>query len=67
MPRVAIASYDVQAINAKAGGVAAFTTRWAELLRSSGEAVTIVITRMDWKPMHVDPSGGLIIRKRAFR
>ena len=36
------------------GGVAAFTTRWAKLLRSTGEAVTIVTTRMDWEPMRVD-------------
>jgi GT2 family glycosyltransferase/glycosyltransferase involved in cell wall biosynthesis len=55
MSRVAIASYDVQTINGKAGGVGAFTTRWAKLLRSAGESVTIVMTRMDWQPMRVDP------------
>ena len=54
MTRVAIVSYDVQTINGKAGGVGAFTTRWAKLLRSAGEAVTIVMTRMDWEPMRVD-------------
>ena len=54
MTRVAIVSYDVQTINGKAGGVGAFTTRWAKLLRSAGEAVTIVMTRMDLEPMRVD-------------
>lgn len=55
MSRVAIVSYDVQTIFGKAGGVGAFTTRWANLLRSAGEAVTIVMTRIDWEPMRVDP------------
>jgi glycosyltransferase involved in cell wall biosynthesis len=54
MSRVAIASYDVQTINGKAGGVASFTTRWAKLLRSAGEDVTIVMTSMDWQPIRVD-------------
>src|ERR1700679_1763387 len=54
MTRVAIASYDIQTINNKAGGAGAFTTRWAKLLRSAGEAVTIVMTRLDWEPMRVD-------------
>lgn len=54
MARVAIASYDVQNIFGKAGGVATFTTRWANLLRQAGEAVTIIMTRMDYEPMRVD-------------
>ncbi len=54
MAKVAIVSYDVQTIYGKAGGVAAFTTRWAELLRAQGEDVTIVLTRTDWEPMRVD-------------
>ena len=37
MARVAIVSYDVQTIFGKAGGVGAFTTRWANLLRQAGE------------------------------
>lgn len=54
MAKVAIVSYDVQTIFGKAGGVGAFTTRWADLLRQAGEDVTIVLTRTDWEPMRVD-------------
>jgi glycosyltransferase involved in cell wall biosynthesis len=54
MAKVAIVSYDVQTIFGKAGGVGAFTTRWANLLRALGEDVTIVMTRIDWGPMRVD-------------
>jgi glycosyltransferase involved in cell wall biosynthesis len=54
MARVAIVSYDVQTIRGKSGGVGAFVTRWAELLRSAGDEVTIVMTRADWEPMSVD-------------
>jgi glycosyltransferase involved in cell wall biosynthesis len=54
MARVAIVSYDVQTIRGKAGGVAAFTTRWANLLRQAGEDVTIIMTRTDWDPVSVD-------------
>jgi GT2 family glycosyltransferase/glycosyltransferase involved in cell wall biosynthesis len=56
MARVAIVSYDVQTIFGKAGGVGAFTTRWANLLRQAGESVTIVMARIDWEPMRVDPN-----------
>jgi glycosyltransferase involved in cell wall biosynthesis len=55
MARVAIVSYDVQTIRGRAGGVGAFTTRWANLLRANGDQVTIVMTRTDWEPMSVDP------------
>jgi glycosyltransferase involved in cell wall biosynthesis len=55
MARVAIVSYDVQTIRGKSGGVGAFTTRWANLLRQAGDDVTIVMTRTDWEPMSVDP------------
>jgi glycosyltransferase involved in cell wall biosynthesis/GT2 family glycosyltransferase len=54
MAKVAIVSYDVQTIRGKAGGVGAFTTRWANLLREAGDDVTIVMTRTDWEPMSVD-------------
>ena len=54
MPRVALVSNDVQTIFGKAGGVAAFTTRWAQLLRHAGEDVTIVMTHIDHEPMRVD-------------
>lgn len=55
MSRVAIVSYDVETINGRSGGVGAFTTRWANLLRQAGEMVTIVMTRIDREPMRVDP------------
>jgi GT2 family glycosyltransferase/glycosyltransferase involved in cell wall biosynthesis len=54
MARVAIVSYDVQTIFGEAGGVGAFTTRLANLLRQAGESVSIVMTRIDWEPMRVD-------------
>jgi glycosyltransferase involved in cell wall biosynthesis/GT2 family glycosyltransferase len=54
MARVAIVSYDVQTIHGKSGGVGAFTTRWAEMLRRAGDDVTIVMTRTDRAPMSVD-------------
>jgi GT2 family glycosyltransferase len=54
MAKVAIVSYDVQTISGRGGGVGAFTTRWAKLLKSAGEAVTIVATHMAWVPMRVD-------------
>ncbi len=56
MSKVAIVSYDVPTIFGKAGGVGAFTARWASLLRKAGEAVTIVMTRSDYEPMRVDVS-----------
>jgi glycosyltransferase involved in cell wall biosynthesis/GT2 family glycosyltransferase len=55
MARVAIVSYDVQTIRGKSGGVGAFATRWANLLRQASDDVTIVMTRTDWEPMSVDP------------
>jgi O-antigen biosynthesis protein len=54
MARIAIVSYDVQTVFGRAGGVAAFTTRWAKLLREAGEKVTIVLTSVDWEPARVD-------------
>jgi len=56
MARVAIVSYDIQTVRGKAGGVGAFCTRWARLLRAAGEDVTLVLTRTDWEPMAVDPA-----------
>ena len=54
MAKVAIVSYDVQNIFGKAGGVGAFGTRWANLLRQEGNEVTIVMTRADREAMRVD-------------
>lgn len=55
MAKVALVSYDVETIFGEAFGVAAFTTRWANLLHRAGEHVTIVMTRADAEPMRVDP------------
>ena len=54
MAKVAIVSYDVQNIFGKAGGVGAFVTRWANLLRQEGDEVTIIMTRADREPMRMD-------------
>ncbi len=54
MAKVAIVSYDIQNIFGRAGGVGAFVTRWANLLRQAGDEVTIVMTRADREPMRVD-------------
>lgn len=54
MAKVAITSYTVPTIRGQAGGVGAFTARWASLLRKAGHDVTIVMTRVDWEPMRVD-------------
>ena len=66
MARVAIVAYDVQTIFGKAGGVGAFTTRWANLLRKAGEDVTIVMTSVDWEPMRVDPQWRAVYRENQI-
>ena len=55
MAKVALVSYDVQTVFGKAGGVGAFTTRWANLLREAGESVTIVMASIRWEATRVDP------------
>jgi glycosyltransferase involved in cell wall biosynthesis len=54
MARVAIVSYDVQTIRGKSGDAGAFTTRWANLLRQSGDEVTIVVPHVGREPAAVD-------------
>jgi O-antigen biosynthesis protein len=43
MAAVALVSYDVQTVDGHAGGVGAFVTHFARLLRTRGENVTIVL------------------------
>jgi O-antigen biosynthesis protein len=47
MARVAFPSYDVQTLNTRAGGVGAFITQFAKLLKENGDEVTIILTRRD--------------------
>ena len=56
MARVALVSHDVQTVlGGKAGGVGAFVTHFARLLRAQGEDVTILLTRQEEFPVAVDP------------
>jgi O-antigen biosynthesis protein len=55
MSKVALVTHDAQTLKGgQAGGVAAFTTRFARLLRMAGEDVTIVVTRGESHPVPVD-------------
>ena len=55
--RVALVSHDVQTVQGgRAGGVAAFVTHFARLLRGQGEDVTIILTRQEIFPVTVDPA-----------
>ncbi len=54
MARVALVTHDVQTINGRSGGVAAFVTHFGRLLRNSGEEVTIILTRQETQPVYVD-------------
>jgi glycosyltransferase involved in cell wall biosynthesis/GT2 family glycosyltransferase len=55
MAKVALVTYDVQTLkDGRAGGVAAFTTRFARLLRMAGEDVTIIVTRGEPHPVPLD-------------
>jgi GT2 family glycosyltransferase/glycosyltransferase involved in cell wall biosynthesis len=54
MSNVALVTHDVQTIAGKAGGVGAFVTHFARLLRQAGENVTIVLTRQETHPVFVD-------------
>lgn len=56
MARVALVSHDVQTVlGGKAGGVGAFVTHFARLLRAQGEEVTIILTRQEEFPVPIDP------------
>jgi glycosyltransferase involved in cell wall biosynthesis/GT2 family glycosyltransferase len=54
MPQVGLVTHDVQTIHGKAGGVGAFVTHWARLLKAAGDEVTIILTRQETHPVHVD-------------
>jgi glycosyltransferase involved in cell wall biosynthesis/GT2 family glycosyltransferase len=54
MSKVALVSHDVQTLNGRAGGVAAFLTHFARLLKQAGEEVTIILTRQETHPVPVD-------------
>ncbi|MGP0073673.1 MAG: glycosyltransferase [Bryobacteraceae bacterium] len=55
MAKVALVSHDVQTVLGRAGGVGAFVTHWAKLLRSSGEEVTIILTHAEVQTAGLDP------------
>ncbi|HEX3744649.1 MAG TPA: glycosyltransferase [Bryobacteraceae bacterium] len=54
MSKVALVSHDVQTIHGRAGGVGAFVTHFGRLLRKAGEEVTIILTRQETHPVHID-------------
>jgi len=55
MAKVALVSHDVQAVQGRAGGVGAFVTHWARLLKNSGEEVTIILTHAEIQTPGLDP------------
>jgi len=54
MSSVALVSYDVQTVGGHAGGVGAFVTNLARLLRNNGEDVAIVFVTASTSPSHID-------------
>ena len=54
MPSVALVSYDVQSVKGQAGGVGAFVTHLARLLKDAGEDVTIVFVSASTSALHID-------------
>lgn len=55
MAKVALVSHDVQAVKGRAGGVGAFVTHWAKLLRKNGDDVTIILTHAEVQTAGLDP------------
>jgi O-antigen biosynthesis protein len=55
MAKVALVSHDVQTVQGRAGGVGAFVTHWAKLLRNSGDEVTIILTHAEVETPGLDP------------
>lgn len=56
MAKVALVTHEAQTVlGGKGGGVAAFVTHFARLLRDAGDDVTIVLTRQETFPVTVDP------------
>ncbi len=54
MAKVALVSHDVQTVQGRAGGVGAFVTHWARLLKASGEDVTIILTHAEVETAGLD-------------
>ena len=55
MAKVALVTHEVQTVlHGRAGGVAAFVTHFARLLRAAGEDVTLILTRQEIFPVLVD-------------
>jgi len=52
--RIAFPSYDVQTLNGRAGGVGAFITQFARMLKERGDEVSIIATRGETHGFHVD-------------
>ena len=55
MAKVALVSHDVQTVQGRAGGVGAFVTHWAKLLKNSGEDVTIILVHQGLESLGLDP------------
>jgi glycosyltransferase involved in cell wall biosynthesis len=55
MAKVALVSHDVQTVQGRAGGVGAFVTHWAKLLKNSGDKVTIILTHAELQTPGLDP------------
>lgn len=54
MAKVALVSHDVQTVQGRGGGVAAFVTHWARLLTLSGEEVTIILVHQELETPGLD-------------
>jgi GT2 family glycosyltransferase/glycosyltransferase involved in cell wall biosynthesis len=55
MAKVALVAHEVQTVlEGQGGGVAAFVTHFARLLRDAGEEVTLILTRQETFPVRVD-------------
>jgi len=55
MAKVALVSHDVQTVQGRAGGVGAFVTHWAKLLKNSGDEVSIILTHAEIQTPGLDP------------
>ena len=54
MPRIAIASSDVEILNGRAAKAVAFLTQFARLLRENGDDVSIILAHAGTEPMVAD-------------
>lgn len=54
MSKVALVSHDIQTVQGRAGGVGAFVTHFARLLREAGEEVAIILARAETEPRTID-------------